>query len=293
MALQSWIPSTRTTIAIVAVLPIVLPAAYSLYFHYSVVPKVTIVTSRQLPLDSGTKEEDDSSSTETSSAGASPRSLSRDHRARRPVSMPAELPTNIVSFYEHVESRPVPAAALGDLVLPPGSTPTALLTAYSRAGMLAHARTLGGRAIERMLTPELRQTFQPAWVNQLEFKDGDLVNGLYRVVHRGPMPDGKSTGERVELQLTEVAGWDGPDIHGFVVTAVEELSGDAAAAASGNSTDERYFTFTNEVWLWRPQAAKKVFFDFGFGRWIHKVTSGWLVLDVIATLKKQAKSKQA
>jgi hypothetical protein len=283
-SVPAWPLSQRDTVILGIALPVALPAAWAIYRQYSVSSRGKITSSRILPKGSS-KSKDTVSAT---AAGA---------EAQRPVSMPADVPPADVSqFYERVEAHEVLATDLpADLLPGPSAPPSALLTAYIRLSMLAHTKTFAGKAIAKKLSADRLKTCQPQYIATLDFKKGDLVNGTYRVVYRGPTPGAEpETGsERIELALEIPDGWDGPRIAGYVVVAFQTLPPKVTDTKGGGKELLGQFSFSNEVWLWNG-APKGFFpFDYAFMRWFHSVTSGSLVLDSIDGLKRRAKNGTA
>ena len=125
----------------------------------------------------------------------------------------------------------------------------------------------------------VKRTFDTAYIRALDFRENDRLNGFWRVVYRGD--GGKKTGsERVEMALDAPACYKGPVVRGLVVAGVER-QGDGGVV------------FVNETWMWRRQSESPVLLEGGFGRWIHVVLSGWLVLKGMAAVTGDNKGKRA
>jgi hypothetical protein len=288
--LSPWPLSQRNTVLLGIAIPVALPAVWALWRQYSVTSRGRVTSRTKLPSKvSSTK------ATAGLAAVSADASTTTDE-PQRPVSMPVTVPDASVSqFYERVAAKPVLAENLPPSLVPgPGAAPSALLTAFIRRSMLAHSRTFVGKAIEKKLSTDRQRTCQPEWISNLNFQKGDLVNGTYRVVYRGPSPGEKQEGgsERIELALEIPDGWDGPKMEGFVVVSFEEAHPKMTDTKEGGKEMLRQFNFTNELWMWNGSPKAFFPFDHAFMRWFHSITTGWLVLETLDGLKiKGTKSK--
>ena len=199
------------------------------------------------------------------------------------ISKPATLPTEVASddsewvlAYERIVSQPVDPSSLPhhhhDM--------SALLTRYVRATMAAFSWTPQAFLLRASAGDgDVRRTFDTAFIQGLGFREGDRVNGFWRVLYRGDGGLGPQGGERVEMALDAPAGYRGPVVNGVVVAGVEVQGGGEVV-------------FVNETWMWRKQGEPPVLLERGMGRWLHVVLSGWLVMKGVRTVMEGREGRE-
>ncbi|KAM0276634.1 hypothetical protein ACHAQH_006543 [Verticillium albo-atrum] len=214
--------------------------------------------------------------------------LSNGRRAHRssaeipplPFSLPAGVASDTskwVLAYERAVSNPVQAKGLQS-VAPEGARieneTSPLLCAYARTVQSAFSWTPQAFAIRASIPePEIRRTFDTTWIQNLAFKEGDLVNGVYKVKYRGV---GHAPGsERMELMIEALPSWAGPEVRGIIVAEVRG-GAEAGAKAAGQ------VVFVNETWLWRREEEDATMLETAVGKWFHGLLAGWLVMRGIA-----------
>lgn len=237
------------------IVPVAVPAAYLIYLSWKITSQTTVTTGRQR------------------ADGASP-------PPPRPVSLPAEVCADdgsqwIVS-YERVVSKPVSTSEI--TVSSSGTAgsqeekqrqqqqPSALLQAYSRATHLAFRSTPQARIMRLAIgDPDTKRTFDANWIQGLLFKQGDVVNGAYKVAYHGPGPAPAS--ERVELAIEAPASYRGPPApKGLILAEVQHVEDGSAVL------------FVNETWMWRRHDERPTLIEGGFGALLHGLMAGWMVL---------------
>ncbi|EGX88136.1 hypothetical protein CCM_09272 [Cordyceps militaris CM01] len=229
----------------VALLPVVLPAAYVAYLHWAVWRSTTRTTGQLSP--------------SSAHAPAAPKGLPADVAAH---------PDDWVVCYERVVSGPVSAATLvHKLRGGSGNTPGPLLTAYLRTTFKAFSWTPQALLIRAMVAEPVRKaSFAAAHVDGLAFAGGDVVDGVYRVTSYECKESGGG-GEAVELSIDTPSSYAGPPVRGLIRSAVEE--------GKGGGDEVR---FVNETWLWRGRREKPTMLENALGRWLHGLLAGWLVM---------------
>ncbi len=184
---------------------------------------------------------------------------------QHPASIPAQVvrpDSDFVLACERVASRPV---AVSELAYPPSPE---LLTVYVRAAMESFSWTPQAFLIRALIKDaETKRTFDSDYIHALDFADGDLVDGVYRVVYRG---NGLLAGsERVELILRPPESYRGPSAEGLIVVGMERAATPDGAEA---------VVFTNETWLWRRRDEPLLILERALGRWFHELLAGWLIV---------------
>ena len=205
---------------------------------------------------------------------ATPKCLPDDVKAA-----PEDGSGDIVLSHERLVSISVPVSGLRPELQVEEEGLDVVLTPYVQSTMKAWLDTSGGRAVKKAIDEmgglsDLIKSFSPEYIDQLNFNEGDLVNGVYKVAHRGESADG---GERVEFRITHPPGWlearKGPDFNGVIVAGWEVLEPE-----SGKEEEEGVnLVFINETWLWRKKGSSKTVLEWNLGRWFHTAMSGWLV----------------
>ena len=172
-----------------------------------------------------------------------------------------------VVTYECVASKSIPAS---DLPIPlasqdskeEGKGPSALMKAYCRAVHLAFTRTPQAFAMRLLVGDEwARRTFDADWIEHLDFKMGDFVNGVYKVTYQGE--DIAKRSERVELMIEAPASYKGDVPRGLILAEIRQV-GDVVV-------------FVNETWMWRRAEEPLTMLETSFGAWFHALMARWLV----------------
>ncbi|KAM0323900.1 hypothetical protein ACHAQA_008481 [Verticillium albo-atrum] len=258
-------PSTSTTIATLALLPITLSAVYLFYLERRIARATALSTGRR-----------------------SHRPSSRDKEIPpKPFSLPEDVASDETKWtlaFERVVSHAVPATELAHPLSSSASikdreSPSPLLRAYAYAVQSAFSWTPQALAIRASIRePAVRRTFDAAWLQDLAFARGDLVNGVYKVVYHGGGHAVRS--ERVELVIEAPPSWSGPEVRGIIVAEVRGDEADADADFSGP------VVFVNETWMWRHGGEKPTMLETAVGRWFHGLLAGWLVLKGVGAVKQ-------
>jgi hypothetical protein len=265
MSLFSSIPpslglSSKTTIVILSLLPVAIPTAYILILKATVSRRVTVQTETSRPTKDGTTR--------------------RLPAAALPVSLPADVtsPTSTGTICcERAVSRPVPYSALAH---PPDSP--ALLTAYARAVMEAFSWLPQAFLIRATIKePDLKASFETPFIRSLALEQGDVVNGVWRVTHRGGGPatakGQQQQQQRIEYTMSLPASYTGPVMHCQVICILEPAGGG----------DDEAMLFVNETWIWRSPVEKPTMLEGAVGRWLHSMVVGWMMLKGIKAVTRR------
>jgi hypothetical protein len=237
------LPTSRYAIGL-AILPVAIPLTYLLYLDRAVKEKYSVET--------GLRSRTQRVSTIQPTALTPPTTLPHDVLDNK---------SEWVLAYERVTSEPV------QLSRPPlnlQSDLSGFLTSYVRGTMTAFSRTPQAFVLWASVgDSRLRKTFNAQFIQNLEFQEGDRVNGFWRVAYRG---DGKLPGssERIEMLLDAPSTYKGPVTRGVVVAEVSRQ-------------DIGDLVFINETWMWRTKSEASVLLERSIGQWLHTLLSAWLV----------------
>ncbi|CEJ89718.1 hypothetical protein VHEMI05542 [[Torrubiella] hemipterigena] len=260
----------RVYAAAAALVPVALPAAYLLYLHLS--------SSRECRLADGRLRSTLKSPTVTQDPGAAP-----DAQPSPPTSLPDavrdHLDTWVVS-YERAVSAPLD---LSTLALTPADAsqtdtrPSALLRCYVQAAHVAFSWTPQAFLIRSLIKDkDTRATFDASRLLSTNFVQGDIVNGVYRVIaYQGKGPQHPGQPERVELALTSPPDYKGPPMEGRIIAIVEEAE------------EKGSVVLVNETWMWRKVEDKPTMLESAGGKLFHGLLAKWLL-----TAGKQAVEKK-
>ncbi|KAG7289270.1 hypothetical protein NEMBOFW57_005635 [Staphylotrichum longicolle] len=209
MMFRHFLTSPPSKLALsLAVLPLVLPVAYLVYLDR--------VIARHLTTSTGVRNKKKRMS-------AIPPGL------HEPTTLPPKVASDDsewVLAYERIVSEPVDPSRLHHHDTPQPDF-SAVLTRYVRATMTAFSWTPQAFLLRASAGDgAVKRTFETPFIQGLGFREGDRVNGFWRVVHRGDGGLGPQRGERVEMALDAPAGYRGPVVHGVVVAGVEILLDD-------------------------------------------------------------------
>ncbi|KHO01247.1 uncharacterized protein MAM_00248 [Metarhizium album ARSEF 1941] len=247
-----------------ALLPVVIPAGYVLYTGWTVYRTTTSVSGTLVPRQAT--------------------SASKTSHPAEPHSLAAEVGENRCQWvvtYERVVSEPLPLPCLdyppkeSPLSSKPAAQPSRLLQEVSRSMQKAFRWTPQAAIIRGALSEPLnRRSFDTAWIDNLCFKPGDVVNGVYKV--SCSTTDQATGSERVELLIDTPPSYRGPRVRGLILAAIEP------ASPSMNSDDKGpaggRIVIVNETWMWRLADEKPTLLESSVGRWLHRLLAGWLVL---------------
>ena len=148
------------------------------------------------------------------------------------------------SVYDHA-SRPVPRRLL------PGTAPEELFTKLVRRNMSTFVLFPQAWAIWATTPFAQRHTFKASYIDSLDFQEGDIVCGLYRVIVR--------TSNTVELEFMEPA-----PVQGRLVINFQEI--DATLA------------FSTGMAMWENRNDKTIMpLERPVARPLHQMTAWWLL----------------
>ncbi|PVH81938.1 hypothetical protein DL98DRAFT_514313 [Cadophora sp. DSE1049] len=176
-------------------------------------------------------------------------------------SIPDEaLSSDYVMFHDWAQ-RSIPASKVPDL------SSDQLVILYLRHNMSCFARLPQAYVMKALANPEERKTFEPSYINTLNFKVEDVVQGMYRVIARS---EGK-----VEFEITPLLGvMKG----GRLVIAVER-----------NGDDE--LVCSSETVVWKDAGEKELMhLEKGVVKWLHEIASWGLLREgtkYLMSLKKK------
>ena len=142
-------------------------------------------------------------------------------------------------------SKSIPTARL-----PPIDQST-LLTKYLRHNMVRFSRFPQAWILRLLCTRSERETFNRTYLQALDFKEGDVVCGIYKVLVR--------RAGKIELELKPM----GP-VKGRLVIAIEK--------------NGEEMTFSNETVTWKGRNETVAMpLERGIGKWTHELASWWLL----------------
>lgn len=119
--------------------------------------------------------------------------------------------------------------------------------------MSRFARMPQAYVMKAIATPEERKTFEPSFIETLDFKVGDVVQGMYRVIARS---EGK-----VEFEMTPLVG---VMRGGRLVISIERI-GDELVCGS-------------ETVMWKDAGEEeKMHLEKGVVKWLHEIASWGLL----------------
>lgn len=187
------------------------------------------------------------------------RSLSKStHHGKESKRLTSSMKEHISSFpetafsSEHVmvhdwAHRSIPASKV------PALSQEQLITLYLRHNMSLFSRRFPQAYLLRLIsTQENRRTFNLTYISTLDFKEGDIVNSLYRVVARN--------GGKVEFELAPMGIVKG----GRMVIGVERRGEELIC--SGRTV------------MWKEAEEKgSMPLERAGPRWLHEVASWWLL----------------
>jgi hypothetical protein len=110
------------------------------------------------------------------------------------------------------------------------------------------------------------ETFSAAYLDACRFEVGDRACGIWVVREHVGDSDAESTGQRVILDLSPPNGWKGPVVRGALDCGFVTMEGGGRVR------------FVNETVLWRQKDEKPTVLEGKFGRWMHTLMVGWLVI---------------
>lgn len=199
-----------------------------------------------------------------------------------PTSLPEDIKAaseqgngNVFLASERLTSVPVAVSSLRPDLKVEEEGLDVVLTPYVQATMTAWLDTHGARKVRKAIeaagaSEDVVRSFSPDAIKELDFEEGDVVNGIYHVTHRGESVDG---GERVEFTVNLPPGWKGPPINSVIVAGWEVLEPESGKEEEAGVN----LVFTNETWMWRRKNQSKTILEVALGRWWHAGVAGWLI----------------
>lgn len=181
---------------------------------------------------------------------------SKVHHSSRCGNLPVSISENLTSvppeiFSEEYYAVYDQASKSVSRQLLPDMEPQILLTRLMRRNMTQFARFPQAWVLKMLSSPEERRSFQALHLANLDFQDGDLACGMYRVKHRTPT--------RVEFELKPTG-----IVNGRLVVSLQERGDDVV--------------FTTETVMWRPAKEKVVMpLERGLVKWVHETAAWWLL----------------
>ncbi|KAK2605863.1 hypothetical protein QQS21_003703 [Conoideocrella luteorostrata] len=253
----SSISASRHATTALALLPAFIPVAYVVYTNWAVQRNTSSVAGRLPP-------HDDESSPE------------RSH-PKEPYSLPAKVKESLSEWivsYERVVSYPCPTSSLAYLPDQPTTSaqaqatqPSSLLLAWLRTTHRAFSWTPQAFIIRSALSEPLNKgSFDAKWIDNLDFKPGDVVNGVYSVSSH--VRDDSTGSERAELLFDIPPSYKGPSVRGLILSSIEPVT----------SSSNEAIIFVNETWMWRRADEKPTLLESPFGKWFHRLLAGWLIM---------------
>jgi hypothetical protein len=208
-------------VLIASVAPIAGSALYLVWLHHSLTRKVESKTSRILHVTS--------------------------------TSLPKDV---IENSSDYIVMHEETSKAVSTASLLRYESPEELLTTYVRHTMVAFSGYPPAWIFRFLIkSPSDRVSLYPKYIEKLDFKEGDLVNGVYRV--------SKRTSNSVELIGDPPASYRGPAVDVMIVSGIE---------ARGDQT-----VFSNDVFMWRTKSEKPVPIESAVGRFMHTIIATSLV----------------
>lgn len=274
--------ASRQASTALALLPIVAPVAYVLYMNWTV-KRNTFAVNGKLPNVSSSNKDDQISGDTT--------------YPQPPQSLPADITADVAQWvvaYERVVSHPISISTLSyqPSEAPVGTSsgttqPSSLLRSWLRVTHKAFSWTPQAFIIRAVLKEPLnRGSFDGAWIDSLMFKEGDVVNGVYRVsCHQR---DATTGSERAELVIDVPQSYKGPPVRGLILSAIEPVQSSSSGTASAGEPE---VVFVNETWMWRLNSEKPTLLESGFGRWFHRLLAGWLIMKGLNGVQRGRKSQ--
>ncbi|KAH8667343.1 hypothetical protein BGZ60DRAFT_409057 [Tricladium varicosporioides] len=161
------------------------------------------------------------------------------------------IPTSAISS-DHLMYYDMSSIVIRKTLLPSVSKGE-LLTMYLRHNMcLFSSRFPQAWILRLMCTREERASFTQGYLQNLKFEEGDLVNGVYRILVR--------SGGKVELELKTAGAMQG----GRLLIEIVE---------SGDN-----YMFVNETVMWKEAGEKaQMPMERGLAKGLHELASWWLL----------------
>lgn len=170
--------------------------------------------------------------------------------------LPRSISSNITTAPDEVfTEQTVAVFDSASISVPRGKLPALpteeLLTRLMRRNMSSFTRLPQAYILRTMSTEAEKPSFKAANIERLDFKEGDLVCGTYRVILRTP--------GKVEFQLKPMGA-----VRGRLVTTITEK-------------DDR-MVIMNETLMWKPKGENGVMpLETAVGKWMHELTAWWML----------------
>ncbi|KAI0405825.1 hypothetical protein F4802DRAFT_136726 [Xylaria palmicola] len=249
-------------LVLLAVAPVVLPAAYAAYVLRQGARRTTASASISPP-DPLTGANSNATAGGGGGGGG-------DTLAIPPAVLAA--PDEHVVGRERIVSEAVPLASILPALQERGSGDAetrGLLETYLGATMRAFTWTPQAFAMKSMVArlpggAAHAETFSAPYLDACRFEAGDRICGVYLVRERVS----RDRGERAFLDLSPPEGWRGPVVAGVLDCGfvIEEKGG------------EEFVRFVNETVLWRRKAEKPTLLEGTISRWFHTLMVGWMMV---------------
>jgi len=220
-------------------LPIAGSAAYAIWLHRSITRSIRVTFTKETSLSSND------------------------------LSLPQDVledPANFEVWHEHAE-KTVPVSTL------PLDDSATRLTKYLRHNMTAWSRSWPAWIIWFLVkSPTDRKMFSAEYLQSLDYRLGDRVCAVYRVVKREP--------SRAELIYDVPESYKGPMVKVLLASSIEERE------------KEKEFAFVNDVYMWRRKNESAVPFETAAGRFMHTMIVGNLMNGGVSKLMEEARGKK-
>ncbi|KAI3324681.1 hypothetical protein HD806DRAFT_493340 [Xylariaceae sp. AK1471] len=112
-------------------------------------------------------------------------------------------------------------------------------------------------------------TYSASYLEECCFEVGDRVCGVYTIRERIQQKNKRGEGERIILDLNPPEGWKGPVVTGAL---------DCGLLIEEGEEGKRFVRLVNETVMWRRKEEKPTLLEGGFGRWAHTLMVGWLIV---------------
>jgi hypothetical protein len=170
--------------------------------------------------------------------------------------LPRSISSNITTAPDEVfTEQTVAVYDSATISVPRGKLPALpteeLLTRLMQRNMSSFTRFPQAYILRTMSTKAEAPSFKAANLERLDFTEGDLVCGAYRVILRTP--------GKVEFELKPMGA-----VRGRLVTTITEK--------------DDQMVFMNETLMWKPKGEKGVMpLETAVGKWMHELTAWWMV----------------
>ncbi|KAL0479339.1 hypothetical protein AKO1_007606 [Acrasis kona] len=131
------------------------------------------------------------------------------------------------------------------------------ITKYLRYNMRRFTNLPQAYIMKYMVEESAKKTFEYSYLDDLNFSEGDVVCGIYKVVQR--------SSEKIELSFLPLPNSKGPQIKGRLIISFKDV-GDGKTKVS------------NGLVMWRNKDDNLTLpLERAVGRWLHELMTCWLV----------------